>query len=44
MAMPAVRKVANATVNLVPSSTGAAIVAIKALPQLEGKLDEQSIY
>jgi glyceraldehyde 3-phosphate dehydrogenase len=32
-----------ASVNLVPSSTGAAIAVIKALPQLEGKFDGISI-
>jgi glyceraldehyde 3-phosphate dehydrogenase len=32
-----------AAVNLVPSSTGAALAAVKALPQLEGKFDGISI-
>ena len=33
----------SAAVNLVPSSTGAALAAVKALPQLEGKFDGISI-
>jgi len=33
----------SAAVNLIPSSTGAALAAVKALPQLEGKFDGISI-